>query len=134
MMLHVFTEVKGNLLPSFPLLHCSTLKMEAAISLQNVVTFYQTTQCHIPEDNAIHIHCHENLKSHNVKINLQLIEVLKVMTLCSMVESYQCVWRNLLSPFLSSSPRFHSEDGGSRFLLANGNISLGFIMSQAGRR
>jgi hypothetical protein len=67
--------------------------------LLNILTFYQTIQWHIPDDSDIHIHCHENLKFYNVKKKLLFIGVFRVMTLYSLVENYQFVWRNLLSPY-----------------------------------
>ena len=34
---------------------------KASISIQNVNTDYQTTWCHNPEDEALNVHCNENL-------------------------------------------------------------------------
>jgi hypothetical protein len=39
------------------------LMMEAARTSETLVNFYQTTQRNNPEDNHLHTHCHENLKS-----------------------------------------------------------------------
>jgi hypothetical protein len=41
-----------------------TLMMEAASTSETSVNFYQTTWHNNPEDSHLHIHCHENLKSH----------------------------------------------------------------------
>jgi hypothetical protein len=98
------------------------------------LTFYQSIQWHIPDDTNIRIPCHKNLKFHNMKKNLRLIGVFRVMRWCSLVESYQCVWRNPLSPFSSLPPHFLSEDGGRRFLQTNGNIPPGCIMSYPRRQ
>jgi hypothetical protein len=43
------------------LLGCST---EAARSSETLVNFYQTTRCYNPEDNNLHTHRRENLKSY----------------------------------------------------------------------
>lgn len=44
--------------------HSSTLKMEATASFATLVPSYQTAPHHIPEEYNVHIHHHENLKSH----------------------------------------------------------------------
>jgi hypothetical protein len=41
----------------------STLKMETVCSFKTLITIYQTTRCHKPEDHSINVHCCENLKS-----------------------------------------------------------------------
>jgi hypothetical protein len=40
------------------------LMMEAISTSEMSVNFYQSTWCNIPEDNDLHTHCCENLKSH----------------------------------------------------------------------
>jgi hypothetical protein len=42
----------------------STLKMEATCSSETSVASQQTTWCHIPEDDTLHNHRCENLKSY----------------------------------------------------------------------
>jgi hypothetical protein len=44
----------------------STLKMEAICSSETSVATQQTTRHHIPEDDTLHSHCCENLKSYKV--------------------------------------------------------------------
>jgi hypothetical protein len=39
----------------------STLKIQAAVSPETLVSFYQTTRCHIPEGVNININSRENL-------------------------------------------------------------------------
>jgi hypothetical protein len=41
-----------------------TLMMEAVSSSETSPNIYKTTQCYIPEDSHLHIHHHENIKSH----------------------------------------------------------------------
>jgi hypothetical protein len=43
----------------------STLKMEAICSSETSVETQRNTRCHIPEDDTLHNHRHENLKSYN---------------------------------------------------------------------
>jgi hypothetical protein len=43
--------------------YSSTLKSETARSSEMSVSLYQTTLCHIPYDNSLHSHRHENFKS-----------------------------------------------------------------------
>jgi hypothetical protein len=44
----------------------STLKMEAVCSSETLVETQRTTSRHIPDDNTLHNHCCENLKSYTV--------------------------------------------------------------------
>jgi hypothetical protein len=44
--------------------------MEVASTSKTLVNFYQTTQHNNPEDSQLHIHHHENLKSHDKQIIL----------------------------------------------------------------
>jgi hypothetical protein len=41
-----------------------TLRLEAAGSSEMLITIYQTTEDHMPEDSNCHSHCSENPKSH----------------------------------------------------------------------
>jgi hypothetical protein len=69
--LQVFHDVIvscGRCLPTFQRTQCchhtSTLQMETACSSEITVHIYQTTLCHTSEDNNLHSHHCENLKSH----------------------------------------------------------------------
>lgn len=46
------------------LVYPSALEVEAVHSFNTSMTFYQTAWCHIPEESALYIHSHWNLKSH----------------------------------------------------------------------
>lgn len=41
-----------------------TLKTETACSSETSLTFYQSIEHHILEDNTLHSHCHKNPKPH----------------------------------------------------------------------
>jgi hypothetical protein len=41
----------------------SDLKADAARSSETLVSYHITTWCHIPQDNDLNLHCHNNLKS-----------------------------------------------------------------------
>lgn len=43
-------------------------------SSKTMVTTYNTTHCHTPEDHSPHFHCHENLKS-DMHIKIFIIKV-----------------------------------------------------------
>jgi hypothetical protein len=43
-----------------------TLMMEAAMTSETLVNFYQTTWRHNPEDSYLRTHCRENLKSYGI--------------------------------------------------------------------
>jgi hypothetical protein len=51
----------------------SALIMEAVSFSETSVSIYQTTCCHIPEDNHVHTCRHEHIKSH--KFRLAVINV-----------------------------------------------------------
>jgi hypothetical protein len=57
--------------PAFTLVSCSayssTLKMEAIFSSETSAETRRTTRRHIPEDDSLHNHRCENLKSYNMK-------------------------------------------------------------------
>jgi hypothetical protein len=46
-----------------------TLMMDAVSASEMSVIIYQTTQCNIPEDSHLYMHCHENLKSYQGRQN-----------------------------------------------------------------
>jgi hypothetical protein len=45
--------------------------MEAVLSPETSVNFYQTVQIHAREDNTLHIHLREDLKSNTLHIHLR---------------------------------------------------------------
>jgi hypothetical protein len=46
----------------------SAMKMEAICSSETSVAFQQTTRRHTPEDDTLHNHCCENLKSYMINL------------------------------------------------------------------
>jgi hypothetical protein len=51
----------------------STLKMEAICSSETSVETERTTRRHILEDDTLHKHRCENLKSYTIKINVEVL-------------------------------------------------------------
>jgi hypothetical protein len=63
---HEDWQMLTNVLEKFAafIFNSFTLKMEAAGSSEMLITIYQTTEDHMPEDSNHHSHCSEILKSH----------------------------------------------------------------------
>lgn len=49
------------------------LVMVAVSTSETSVNFNQTTRCNIPEDSQLHSRRHENLKSHQIRVDLKML-------------------------------------------------------------
>jgi hypothetical protein len=47
---------------------CSLVRVMEAASTSEMVNFHQTTQHNYPENSHLHTCCHENLKSHKLRV------------------------------------------------------------------
>jgi hypothetical protein len=69
----------------------STLKMEAICSSEMSVDIQRTTRRHIPEDDTLHNHLCENLKSQIIRLFFVLFKHLFIITLvCGVVFLVSC--------------------------------------------